>query len=130
MPGKPDKPHRIRVRTLDGKPRDQGAINKLKSNQLGMPHLDIVSSNVANELIVCASKEAHIEQVRAKLAGAGLEEVPGGEHDHRRERGAETEHAAASAGRLPAARRLASAWWLPSRPPCTCGGGECPAAPR
>jgi len=79
MPGKPDKPHRIRVRTLDGKPRDQGAINKLKSNQLGMPHLDIVSGNVANELIVCASKEAHIEQVRAKLAGAGLEEVPGGD---------------------------------------------------
>jgi hypothetical protein len=79
MPGKPAKPHRIRVRTLDGKPRDQGAINKLKSNQLGMPHLDIVSSNVANELIVCASKEAHIEQVRAKLGGAGLEEVPGGD---------------------------------------------------
>jgi CRISPR-associated protein (TIGR03986 family) len=79
MPGKPDKPHRIRVRTLDGKPRDQGAINKLKSNQLGMPHLDIVRSNVANELIVCASKDAHIEQVRAKLGEAGLEEVPGGD---------------------------------------------------
>lgn len=79
MPGKPDKPHRIRVRTLDGKPRDTKELNKLKSNQLGMPHLDIASSNVANELIVCASKEAHIEQVRAKLGGAGLEEVPGGE---------------------------------------------------
>ncbi|MBI2570803.1 MAG: hypothetical protein HYV63_27695 [Candidatus Schekmanbacteria bacterium] len=80
MPGKPDKPHRIRVRTLDGKPRDQGAINKLKSNQLGMPHLDIVSSHVvASELIVCASKEAHIEKVRAKLGGAGLEEVPSGD---------------------------------------------------
>jgi hypothetical protein len=79
MPGKPDKPQRIRVRTLDGKPRDQGAINKLKSNQLGMPHLDIVSSNVAGELIICASKETHIEQVRSKLAGAGLEEVAGGD---------------------------------------------------
>jgi hypothetical protein len=79
MPGKPEKPHRIRVRTLDCKPRDQGAINKLKSNQLGMPHLDIVSSNVANELIVGASKEAHIEQVRAKLGGAGLEEVRSGD---------------------------------------------------
>jgi len=77
MPGKPDKPHRIRVRTLDGQPRDQGAINKLKSNQLGMPHLDIVTSNVATELIICASKDTHIEQVRAKLGGAGLEEVEG-----------------------------------------------------
>jgi CRISPR-associated protein (TIGR03986 family) len=79
MPGKPDKPHRIRVGTLDGKPRDQRALNKLKSKELGMPHLDLVSSNVANEFIVCAYKEAHIEQVRAKLAGAGLEEVPGGD---------------------------------------------------
>jgi CRISPR-associated protein (TIGR03986 family) len=79
MPGKPDKTHRIRVRTLDGKPRDQGALNKLKSNQLGMPHLDIVSSNVAGELIICASKETHIEQVRSKLAGAELEEMAGGD---------------------------------------------------
>ena len=77
MPGKPDKPHRIRVRTLDGQPRDQGAINKLKSNQLGMPHLDLVACDVATELIICAAKEAHIEQVRTKLAGAGLEEVEG-----------------------------------------------------
>ena len=77
MPGKPDKPHRIRVRTLDGKPRDAKELNKLKSNQLGMPHLDIVTSKVATELIVCASKEAHIEQVRAKLGNAGLEEVEG-----------------------------------------------------
>ena len=77
MPGKPDKPHRIRVRTLDGKPRDQGAINKLKSNQLGMPHLDIVGTGVAREFIICASKDTHIEQVRAKLGGAGLEEVEG-----------------------------------------------------
>jgi CRISPR-associated protein (TIGR03986 family) len=77
MPGKPDKPHRIRVRTLDGKPREAKELNKLKSNQLGMSHLDIVTSTVATELIVCASKEAHIEQVRAKLGGAGLEEVEG-----------------------------------------------------
>jgi CRISPR-associated protein (TIGR03986 family) len=77
MPGKPDKPHRIRVRTLDGQPRDKGAINKLKSNQLGMPHLDIVGTSVASELILCASKDTHIEQVRAKLGGAGLEEVEG-----------------------------------------------------
>lgn len=77
MPGKPDKQHRIRVKTLDGKPRDQGAVNKLRSNQLGMPHLDIVGTNVPHELIICASKDTHIEQVRAKLGGAGLEEVEG-----------------------------------------------------
>lgn len=79
MSAKPDKPHRIRVRTLDGRPRDQGALNKLKSNRLGMPHLDIVLTETPNEFIICAAKEAHIEQVRAKLSSAGLEEVAGGE---------------------------------------------------
>jgi len=79
MSGKPDKQHRIRVRTLDGKLRDQGAINKLKSNQLGMPHLDIVATAVASEFIICASKDTHIEQVRSKLGGAGLEEIAGGD---------------------------------------------------
>lgn len=79
MPGKPDKQHRLRVRTLDGKLRDQAAINKLKSNQLGMPHLDIVGTTVATEFIICASKDAHIEQVRAKLGGAGLEAIDGGD---------------------------------------------------
>lgn len=79
MPSKPDKQHRIRVKTLDGKPRDQSAINKLKSNQLGMPHLDIVGTAVATEFIICASKDAHIEQVCAKLGGAGLEAIDGGD---------------------------------------------------
>jgi len=79
MPDKPDKPHRIRVRALDGKPRDHRELNKLKSNQLGMPHLDIVSTTVASEFIICASKDVHIEQVRAKLGGAGLEEIAGGD---------------------------------------------------
>lgn len=79
MPGKPDKQHRIRVRTLDGKPRDQGALNKLKSNQLGMPHLDIVGTTVAGEFVICASKDVHIEKVKVKLGAAGLEEIPGGE---------------------------------------------------
>lgn len=79
MPGKPDKQHRIRVKTLDGKPRDQSAINRLKSNQLGMPHLDIVGTAVATEFIICASKDTHIEQVRGKLQGAGLEAIDGGD---------------------------------------------------
>ena len=77
MPSKPDKQHRIRVRTLDGRPRDVKELNKLKSNQLGMPHLDIVGTGVANELIICAGKDTHIEQVRSKLGGAGLEEIVG-----------------------------------------------------
>lgn len=79
MPGKPDKQHRIRVRTLDGKPRDAKELNKLKSNQLGMPHLDIVGTRIANEFIICAGKDTHIEQVRSKLGSAGLEEVAGGD---------------------------------------------------
>lgn len=79
MPGKPDKQHRIRVRTLDGKPRDAKELNKLKSNQLGMPHLDIVGTGIANELIICAGKGPHIEQVRSKLGSAGLEEIVGGD---------------------------------------------------
>jgi len=77
MPGKPDKPHRIRVRTLDGKPRDVKELNKLKSNQLAMPHLDFHGEGV--EFIICAQVERHIEQVRAKLGGAELEEIPGGD---------------------------------------------------
>jgi CRISPR-associated protein (TIGR03986 family) len=79
MPRKPDKPHRMRVRTLDGKPRDEGALNKLKSNQLGMPHLDIVRTSTPTEFIICASKEAQIEQARAKLRSAGLEEIEAGD---------------------------------------------------
>ena len=79
MPGKPDKQHRIRVRTLDGKPRDVKERNKLKSNQLGMPHLDIVGTSVPCEFIICAAKDTHIEQVRAKLQAAGLEVIEGGD---------------------------------------------------
>ncbi|MCC6930378.1 MAG: hypothetical protein IT359_15440 [Gemmatimonadaceae bacterium] len=79
MPGKPEKQHRIRVKTLDGKPRDQSAINKLKSNQLGMPHLDIVGTAVATEFIICASKDTHIELVRAKLQAVGLEAIDSGD---------------------------------------------------
>ena len=79
MPGKPDKKHRIRVRTRDGKSRDQSEINKMKSNQLGMPHLDIVGTSAPSEFIICASKDTHIEQVRSKLGSAGLEEIVGGD---------------------------------------------------
>lgn len=78
MPGKPDKRFRIRVRVLDGKPRDQKELNRLKSNQFGMPHLDILDAERGIEFIICAPKEPHLEQVRAKLAAVGLEELVGG----------------------------------------------------
>ena len=74
MPGKPDKPHRIRVRALDGKPRDP---NKLKGQLV--PHVDVIDAKDKVEFTVCAVKEAHLEQVRAKLGGAGLEEISGGD---------------------------------------------------
>ncbi|GIV04237.1 MAG: hypothetical protein KatS3mg015_3067 [Fimbriimonadales bacterium] len=74
-----EKPYRIRVRVLDGKPRDIKALNKLKSNQLGMPHLDIVNAKDGIELIICAAKETHLAQVREKLRAAGLEEIEGGD---------------------------------------------------
>lgn len=79
MPGKPTKRYRIRVKTLDGKPRDQAAINKLKSNQLGMPHIDIVRTAVPGELIICAANDKHIAQARKKLPAAGLEPIDDGD---------------------------------------------------
>ncbi len=69
-----EKPHRIRVRVLDGKRREW---NKLKG-QLGS-HLDVIDAKDGIEFVVCAVKEAHLDQVRAKLASAGLEEVAGGD---------------------------------------------------
>lgn len=72
MPGKPDKPHRIRVRVRDGKAREP---NKLKG-QLA-PHVDVRDAKDKIEFIICAVKEAHLEQVRAKLGAAGLEEIAG-----------------------------------------------------
>jgi hypothetical protein len=69
-----EKPHRIRVRVLDEKPREW---NKLKG-LLGS-HLDVIDAKKGIEFVVCAVKEAHLDQVRAKLASAGLEEVAGGD---------------------------------------------------
>lgn len=74
-----NKPYRIRVRTKDGKPRDQSELNKLKSNALGMPHLDIVRTDVPTEFIICAPRDQHIEQARSKLDAVGLEEIPSGD---------------------------------------------------
>lgn len=75
----PEKPHRIRVRVLDGRSRTKQDLNKLKSSVLRMPHLDIVDAQGGVELIICAAKEAHLAQLREKLGGAGLEEIEGGD---------------------------------------------------
>ncbi|MHB1557273.1 MAG: hypothetical protein ACYC61_07320 [Isosphaeraceae bacterium] len=38
-----------------------------------------MATAATTEFIICASKDTHIEQARAKLGGAGLEEIPGGD---------------------------------------------------
>jgi CRISPR-associated protein (TIGR03986 family) len=78
MPGKPDMPHRIRVRTNDGKTPTEKELNQLKSNKLQMSHLFIRSTDKLGELIICAREEKHIAQVRQKLAGVGLTEIEDG----------------------------------------------------
>ncbi len=72
MPSQPSKPYRIRVRALDGKPRER---NKLKGQLV--PHVEVVDAKNNVEFVICAVKEAHLKQVRANLAGAGLEELVG-----------------------------------------------------
>lgn len=74
MPGKPDKPYRLRIRVLDGKPREP---NKLKGQLV--PHVDVVDVKSKVEFVICAVKEAHLEQVRSKLGSAGVEELVGGD---------------------------------------------------
>src|SRR5579883_398858 len=74
MSGKPDKPHRMRIRVLDGKPREP---NKLKGQLV--PHVDVIDVKDKVEFVICAVKEAHLEQVRSKLGGAGVEELVGGD---------------------------------------------------
>lgn len=71
-----EKPHRIRVRVLDGKPRGR---NQLKGQLV--PHVDVIDAKAGIEFVVRAVREAHLDQVRAKLGAAGLEEIPGGDTD-------------------------------------------------
>ena len=63
------KPLRMYVRVKDGKPREP---NKLKG--LLVPHVDVIAAKNKIEFFIDAVKEAHLDQVRAKLAAAGLEE--------------------------------------------------------
>lgn len=70
------KPFRIRVRVVDGKPRKYGPIKA----QLGMTYVEVIDAKQGGlEFVIRADKEAHLDQVRAKLAAAGLEEVAGGD---------------------------------------------------
>jgi len=74
-----NKTQRIRVRALDGKPRDRETLNRLKSNQLKMPHLDILSTDIPGEFIICAATDKQIQQVRDKLSSVGFEEMVDGD---------------------------------------------------
>jgi hypothetical protein len=69
------KPFRIRVRVLDGKPREP---NKLRG-RLAASHMDVIDVKNGIEFDFCAAKEAHLDAIRPKLAGAGLEEMSGGD---------------------------------------------------
>jgi CRISPR-associated protein (TIGR03986 family) len=95
-----DKQYKIRVKSTDGKPRDQKALNQLKSNQLNMAHLDIIPTDVVAEFIIAATTEKHIEEVLGKLSSVGLEEIANGDantpdnpaqdaprHDNRQQKG-------------------------------------------
>ena len=68
------KPYHMRVKVLDGQPREP---NKLKGKLV--PHVDVVDANNKIEFVICAVKPGHLDQVRAKLVAAGLEEVVGGD---------------------------------------------------
>ncbi len=72
------KPYRMRVRVRDGKPREP---NRVKGQLV--PHVDVIDAKSKIEFIICAVKPEHLDQVRAKLAAAGLEEIIGGETDVR-----------------------------------------------
>jgi CRISPR-associated protein (TIGR03986 family) len=65
------KPHRIYVVVKDGKPREP---NKIKSQLV--PHVDVIDAGKKIAFFIHAVKEAHFDQVRPKLAAAGLEEAP------------------------------------------------------
>jgi hypothetical protein len=64
----------MRVKVCDGKPREP---NKVKGQLV--PHVDVIDAKNKIEFVICAIKPEHLDQVRAKLAAAGLEEVVGGD---------------------------------------------------
>ncbi|MFN8410221.1 MAG: RAMP superfamily CRISPR-associated protein [Flavobacteriales bacterium] len=78
MPGQPIKKFRIRVRTQDGKPRKMSEINKLRSSMLGTFFLFVDVAD-GKEFVISADSEKQIEALRPKLAGAGFEEIRGGD---------------------------------------------------
>jgi CRISPR-associated protein (TIGR03986 family) len=66
------KPYRIRVRVTDGAKRDA---YKLRGRLA--PHIDFVDVGSGLEFVLCAVKEKHLEKIRPRLVGAGLEEIEG-----------------------------------------------------
>src|SRR5579875_1782568 len=64
----------MRVKVCDGKPREP---NKVKGQLV--PHVEVIDAKNKIEFVICAIKPEHLDQVRAKLAAAGLEEVVGGD---------------------------------------------------
>src|SRR5579875_1131069 len=64
----------MRVKVSDGNPREP---NKVKGQLV--PHVDVIDAKNKIEFVICAIKPEHLDQVRAKLAAAGLEEVVGGD---------------------------------------------------
>src|SRR5579885_3353315 len=64
----------MRVKVSDGKPREP---NKVKGQLV--PHADVIDARNKIEFVICAIKPEHLDQVRAKLAAAGLEEVVDGD---------------------------------------------------
>lgn len=69
-----EKPFRLRVKVKDGKPTDW---RKVKTKLV--PHVDVLDAKGGVEFVVCAGKDSHREEVRSRLAAAGLEEMPGGD---------------------------------------------------
>ncbi|HSW09327.1 MAG TPA: hypothetical protein VLK32_00270 [Bacillota bacterium] len=69
-----DKRHRMRIRVQDGKPRDA---NKVKGQLV--PHVDVIDVGGRVEFVIRAVKIEHLQEVRGKLAAAGLEEISGGD---------------------------------------------------
>jgi hypothetical protein len=78
MPGQPRKLFRVRVRTIDGKPRTERELNLLRTNVLGGSYFYIHCVQAGhNEFIICTDAKDQIEKVREKLAAAGFEEIKG-----------------------------------------------------
>jgi CRISPR-associated protein (TIGR03986 family) len=76
MPGRPDKTHRIRVRTLDGKPREWKHIHGLLG---GQSYVRVYPQAGDVEFVLKVDSVKQRDDLRVKFATAGLEEITGGD---------------------------------------------------